>query len=112
MDFSGKHIVVTGGASGFGRGIASAFLKYGGEVTVIDRNEAMLEETLQRIDRIDPGLSSFDMASWFSDMEKDFATLSNEASGKGLTTVEVKEKFRTIYDNYVEPDYRDSSDGK
>ncbi len=45
MKFDGKHCVVTGGASGFGRGIAKAFLAKNAHVTIIDINRDLLEQT-------------------------------------------------------------------
>ncbi len=43
-DFSGKSVVVTGGAQGIGRAIAWAFLKAGASVTVFDVDEEALGE--------------------------------------------------------------------
>jgi meso-butanediol dehydrogenase / (S,S)-butanediol dehydrogenase / diacetyl reductase len=39
MDFSGKIVVVTGGASGMGAATAREFARRGGTVVVVDRNE-------------------------------------------------------------------------
>ena len=36
MSFTGKHVVITGGANGIGRCIAETFLREGAVVTVID----------------------------------------------------------------------------
>ena len=43
IDFSGKTVLVTGGASGIGYGIALAFLEAGAEVIVTARSDATLE---------------------------------------------------------------------
>lgn len=44
MDFSGKHIVVSGGGSGSGVAIARHFAKAGGAVTILGRNRANLDQ--------------------------------------------------------------------
>lgn len=56
MSFTGRHIVVTGGASGFGKGMAGAFLKRGGSVTILDIDQSLLIETaaeLGKLGRVD-----------------------------------------------------------
>jgi 3-oxoacyl-[acyl-carrier protein] reductase len=42
LDFSGKQVMVVGGSSGIGNGIAHAFLRRGGQVHVTGRREAAL----------------------------------------------------------------------
>jgi glucose 1-dehydrogenase len=49
MRLPGKVAVVTGAASGIGRGTALRFAREGADVVVADLNEAGLEETAQRI---------------------------------------------------------------
>ena len=39
LDFSGRHVLVTGGTAGIGRGIAEAFLERGADVVVCGRTE-------------------------------------------------------------------------
>lgn len=49
MRLEGKAAIVTGGASGFGRGIAARFAKEGAAVAIADLNEAAARETAQAI---------------------------------------------------------------
>ena len=43
MEFSGKHIVITGGGTGAGAEIAAKFAEAGGSVTVLGRRKSMLD---------------------------------------------------------------------
>ena len=45
----GKGALITGGASGFGRGAAYAFAERGANVAIIDINEEFLEETAKKV---------------------------------------------------------------
>ena len=45
----GKGAVITGGASGFGRGVARAFAERGAKLALIDVNEDLLEQTSKQI---------------------------------------------------------------
>ncbi len=45
----GKGALITGGASGFGRGAAYAFAERGADVAIIDINEELLEETAKKV---------------------------------------------------------------
>ena len=49
QSFSGRQVVVTGGASGFGRGIAEAFVDRGASVTLLDINQSLLLETTEAL---------------------------------------------------------------
>ena len=44
MDFSGKHIVVTGGGSGVGAEIAAQFAAAGGNVSIFGRRQEQLDK--------------------------------------------------------------------
>jgi len=46
----GKGALITGGASGFGRGVAHEYAKRGADLVLVDINEEMLEETSKKID--------------------------------------------------------------
>ncbi|MFX0012403.1 MAG: SDR family NAD(P)-dependent oxidoreductase, partial [Candidatus Hermodarchaeota archaeon] len=45
----GKGALITGGASGFGRGVAYAFAKRGADLVLVDINEELLEETAKKV---------------------------------------------------------------
>lgn len=45
----GKGVLITGGASGFGRGVAYAFAERGAGLVLVDINEGLLEETTKNI---------------------------------------------------------------
>lgn len=45
----GKGALITGGASGFGRGVAYAFAERGADLVLVDINKDLLEETCKKI---------------------------------------------------------------
>jgi NAD(P)-dependent dehydrogenase (short-subunit alcohol dehydrogenase family) len=47
----GKGALITGGASGFGRGFANAYAERGAELVLVDINEELLEETSKKIEQ-------------------------------------------------------------
>ncbi|MBV8244489.1 MAG: SDR family oxidoreductase, partial [Candidatus Eremiobacteraeota bacterium] len=49
--YAGKTVVITGGGSGLGRGMAEAFAREGGNVAVIGRRQSALDETVENIVR-------------------------------------------------------------
>lgn len=48
-NMTSSSVIVTGGSSGYGAGIADAFVKAGARVWITGRNEARLHETAQRL---------------------------------------------------------------
>ena len=51
-DFEGKVAVITGGASGIGRGFAHAFAKRGMKIVLADINKESLDEVSQELQEI------------------------------------------------------------
>lgn len=47
----GKGALITGGASGFGRGFAFAYAKRGADLVLVDINEELLEETSEKVEK-------------------------------------------------------------
>lgn len=46
---SGQHILITGGGSGIGRGMANIFAKLGAKITIVDLNEQAVFDVRDRI---------------------------------------------------------------
>ncbi|MBO5668593.1 MAG: SDR family NAD(P)-dependent oxidoreductase [Lentisphaeria bacterium] len=49
MDLKGKKVLVTGGSSGYGKGIAAVLSQAGAEVWITGRNEKKLQETAEKL---------------------------------------------------------------
>ena len=47
----GKGCLITGGASGFGRGVAYAFAERGADLVLVDINEELLNETSKNVEK-------------------------------------------------------------
>ncbi|MFX1329393.1 MAG: SDR family NAD(P)-dependent oxidoreductase [Promethearchaeota archaeon] len=47
----GKGAVITGGASGFGRGVAYAYAERGADLVLVDINKELLEETSKKVEQ-------------------------------------------------------------
>ncbi len=47
----GKGVLITGGASGFGRGFAFAYAQRGADLILVDINEELLEETSKKVEK-------------------------------------------------------------
>ncbi len=56
MRLEGKVAIITGSASGIGRGIAHAMAKEGAHVAIVDINEEKGQETLQEINELTEGM--------------------------------------------------------
>ncbi|MFX1556462.1 MAG: SDR family NAD(P)-dependent oxidoreductase, partial [Promethearchaeota archaeon] len=47
----GKGALITGGASGFGRGVAYAYAERGADLVLVDVNEELLIETSKNVEK-------------------------------------------------------------
>ena len=47
----GKGVLITGGASGFGRGVGFELAKRGADLVLVDINEELLEQTTKKIEQ-------------------------------------------------------------
>ena len=50
-----KHILITGGGTGLGKGMARRFLELGAAVSICGRRQQILEETVSELERAAPG---------------------------------------------------------
>ncbi len=55
-DFEGKVAVITGGASGIGRGLAHVFAKRGMKIVLADIDKESLDKVSQELEEIDAGV--------------------------------------------------------
>ena len=91
MKTSGNTILITGGASGIGYGLAEAFYKAGNKVLICGRRRAKLEEAVKKL----PGLQTFQcdinsregresLFNWVKTNHPDINILVNNAGVSGL----------------------------
>lgn len=92
MNISGNVILITGGGSGIGRGLAEAFHKLGNQVVISGRNQKALDETTHA----NPGMKSFqldiqdpaDIRSFAQRVTKDFPNLNVLINNAGIMRIE------------------------
>ena len=60
-DFTGKRIVVTGGAGGIGVETVRAFMDQGGHVIMCDRDDAALQRAQEQLGKVRLGLYRSDL---------------------------------------------------
>ena len=67
----GKSVIVTGGSSGIGKGIAGIFAQQGAKVLVVSRREEVTRQVIKNI-RLDGGIASYCLGDvrCYKDMEK------------------------------------------
>lgn len=104
MRLSDRLVLVTGGGSGIGRGIARAMAEEGASVAVVDRNEASASETAELIRGAGGHAeaysgdvsSSSDVAAFMKRQEADFGRLdvlvNNAGTGQLGTVVELDDE--------------------
>lgn len=88
MNISGNTILITGGGSGIGRGLAEAFFKAGNQVVISGRRREMLEEVTDA----NPGMKAVGLdidspaaiAAFGKQMEKDFPKLNVLINNAGI----------------------------
>lgn len=80
--YAGKHLVITGGASGIGLGISRGFAAHGADVTLISRTEATLQAAAKELD----GLGTGDVAFHSADV-RDASRLDDIAKQTGAPDV-------------------------
>ncbi|MCM8823765.1 MAG: SDR family NAD(P)-dependent oxidoreductase, partial [Candidatus Omnitrophica bacterium] len=70
MRFKDKVVIVTGGASGIGKEIASSFSKEGANVVLFDINEELLSQSVEELSKYSKVMGMRVDVSNFEDVEK------------------------------------------
>ena len=113
MDMTGNTLLITGGGSGIGRGLAESFHALGNQVLIAGRRESLLEETVAA----NPGMRhmTFDQSdaesirsftSRVSSEHPDLNVLINNAGiqrREDLTTGELSDAEETVMTNLLGP---------
>ena len=92
MNPTGNTILITGGGSGIGRGLAEAFHKQGNQVIISGRRQSVLDDTTQA----NPGMKSYtldieddvDIESFAARVTEDFPSLNVVINNAGIMSTE------------------------
>ncbi len=101
--FSGKNIVVIGGASGIGRECAILFAQYGGEVFIADQNLVEAEKTVEAIKKngFFAKAEKLDITD-FKNVERYFATFpSIDVLVNAASVLLLKDAIETTVEEWV-----------
>jgi NADP-dependent 3-hydroxy acid dehydrogenase YdfG len=78
---SQKRILITGGTTGIGRAIAIQLAKLGAKIAIVGRHQDAIDETIKAVDQSDQVLGIEADISSKQDIEKVFATVTDEFGG-------------------------------
>jgi len=92
MNLTGNTILITGGGSGIGRGLAEAFHKQGNQVIISGRRQSVLDDTTQA----NPGMKSYtldieddvDIESFAARVTENFPSLNVVINNAGIMSTE------------------------
>lgn len=108
----GKGVLITGGASGFGRGFAFAYAQRGADLILVDINEELLEETSKKVEnetsqRVVPILCDVTKSDQVQDMAKqafkefDNIYILNNNAGGGFGFYDITRVKEDIFDKTI-----------